>query len=225
MRIDQIRRFLEDASRGSPSLDPCFRFDRYHRERDDYEVEMFATNPRYIDTLARCFAKFRPTTMLTIGALYGTTESYFLQCCGGRETLRELTIVDLDMADYNAERDNGSLIYRNICGTSQGAMDGTFIHIRGDSAWDGVKKRVRAGATYDLIFVDGEHTEKALVSDMDLAAETLSPGGVIFAHDTSLHSSGVPAGWHRWCSSHPEFWCDAVSGDVFPFGLGFAKRH
>lgn len=224
MNIAEIRVLLDNFGNAEQSLDDRFVFDRYHTLRDDREVRL-VTHPRYLPPLAKLIQRLRPSTMLTIGALFGTTEAYVLQCCEGRDFLRAITICDLDISDYNSQRDNGSLMYRNICGTTFGAFDNTFTMIRGSSRWAEVKSRIAACGPYDLAFVDGEHTADAVYEDISTAAESLSPGGTILVHDTSLFSSSVPAGWDRWAKDHhPEWVCDAVPDGTFLFGLGFIQR-
>lgn len=226
MTLNEIREHLERCAREQPMLpSEHFKFDRYHdNPRYDGEVSL-VTDPRYLPPLASLIATLKPSRMLTIGALFGTLESYVLQCCGGRSWSDSITICDLDIPAYNANRDNGSLIYRNICGTQYGAYQRMFTHIFGSSMWPDVMHRIRACGPYDLIFIDGEHTHRAVYSDLDLAAETLAEDGTILVHDTSLHSSGVPAGWTAWANANNEHWrCHAVTDDVFLLGLGFAQR-
>ena len=81
--------------------------------------------------------------MFTIGALLGTLESYLLQCCDGASFLKRITICDLDAADYNSRRDNGSLCYRNIYADRLRERPGDFTFIRGNSAWPDVRHVVR----------------------------------------------------------------------------------
>lgn len=222
MNIQQIRHFLE-TFRGGP-VGPEFKFDRYHTPRDDGEVRL-VTHERYLPPLGNLIRELKPVNILTIGALFGTTESYVLQCCGGREFLGTITIYDLDISDYNPRRDNGSLIYRNICGTSYGGHERTFTHIRGSSRWPDVMRKIEACGPFDMVFVDGEHTAEAVYSDIELAAKCLSPRGTILVHDTSLFSSSVPAGWSKWATDHcPEWICDAVPDETFFLGLGFVQR-
>lgn len=224
MNVLHIRSFLEALQRDKTPVDSSFKFDRYQGERHEGEVKL-VTNDRYMPRLAQLIAQLKPKRLLTIGALFGTSESYLLQCCGGREFLETITICDLDIEDYNPNRDNGSLIYRNICGTQYGAFQGVFTHFRGGSRWPEVRRRVAGCAPYDLVFVDGEHSAEAVYDDNNLAAECLAPGGTILVHDTSLMSSSVPAGWDKWCKDHnPEWVCDAVPEEVFLLGLGYAQR-
>lgn len=225
MNIQKIRRFLEAAS----SLDASkalqeFRHDAYWDD-DRCKGELgLVKHPKYLPALASLMIELKPKNILTIGALYGTTESFMLQVCdsSGPESI---TICDVDLADYNPNRDNGSLVYRNICGTKYGNFGGIFTLIRGSSQEVEVKRRIAACGPYDVVFVDGEHFAPAVYSDITLAAENLNPGGTILVHDTELFSSSVPQGWHAWATANaPEWVCDAVPDATFFLGLGFAQR-
>lgn len=224
MNTGEIRSMLEEMGQSPQSLNERFVFDRYRTSRDDCEVQL-VTHPRYLPALSGLIQSLRPSSILTIGALFGTTESYLLQCCEGREFLQSITVCDLDIPEYNVNRDNGSLVYRNICGTQFGAFDKTFTLIRGGSRWGDVKSRITACGPFDLVFIDGEHTADAVYGDLETAAHSLAPGGTILVHDTSLFSSSVPAGWDQWAKDHhPEWVCDAVPDEVFFLGLGFVQR-
>lgn len=225
MNLKDIRQHLEHCARSPQPVPGVFNFDRYtDTERHGNEVAL-VTNPRYLPPLASLIGRLRPANMLTIGALYGTLESCVLQCYRGREFLNSITVCDLDIPDYNANRDNGSLVYRNICGTQYGAFEKTFTLIRGSSLWDDVASKIFNCGPYGLIFIDGEHTFEAVQRDLILASACLADGGTILVHDISLHSSGVPAGWHQWARDNDPAWlCDAVTDDVFLLGLGFVQK-
>ncbi len=155
MDMKQIREHLVAFGKTPGSVNPTFEFDRYRdTARHDGEVSL-VTNPRYLPPLASLIGQLKPRHMLTIGALYGTLESYLLQCEHGRDWLVTLTVCDLDIADYNANRDNGSLIYRNICGTRYGAFQRTFTLIRGSSRWPDVGQKITGCGPFDLVFIDG----------------------------------------------------------------------
>lgn len=226
MNVQQIRERLESYPEAGFQLNNQFKHDAYWQD-DRCQAELrLVKHQKYLPALAALIADLNPKSLLTIGALYGTTESYLLQTwlnCFSH--LREITICDVDLADYNPNRDNGSIIYRNICGTQYGNFQGVFTHIRGSSREPEAKLRLAACGPYDVVFVDGEHTAQAVYSDMSLAAESLRPGGTILVHDTALTSSSVPQGWHRWAGDHsPEWVCDSVTEETFLLGLGFAQR-
>lgn len=225
MNIQEIRRYLEIfASDDWREILADFRHDAYWQD-DRCKGELgLVKHAKYLPALASLISAMKPNALLTIGALYGTTESFLLQACDSSGP-KTITICDVDLADYNANRDNGSLVYRNICGTKYGNFQGVFTLIRGSSRVEEVKRRIAACGPYDVVFVDGEHTEGAVYSDMQLASENLNPGGTILVHDTELHSSSVPAGWSRWATDHtPEWTCDSVPDATFFLGLGFAQR-
>lgn len=228
MNIRQIREKLE-YYHDNPNVVPLnerFQHDAYFSdERCCAELTM-VKHPMYMVRLAGLIAELNPSSLLTIGALYGTTESYLLQTYENcRRKIGEITICDVDLADYNPNRDNGSIIYRNICGTNYANFQGVFTHIRGSSRDPEVMCRIRACGPYDVIFVDGEHTAEAVYSDLNLATQCLRDGGTILVHDTCLYSSSVPAGWHQWATDHhPDWVCDAVDDSKFFMGIGFVQR-
>jgi predicted O-methyltransferase YrrM/chaperonin cofactor prefoldin len=59
---------------------------------------------------------------------------------------------------------------------------------------------------FDLIFVDGLHFAAAVQSDLQLAASSLAPGGIILMHDCiGMWGTNVRAGIFRFLSANPEF--------------------
>lgn len=57
------------------------------------------------------------------------------------------------------------------------------------------------GAKFDLVFVDGDHSESAVKTDVALASTLLEDGGVVACHDYSEESCpGVQAALERWDS-------------------------
>lgn len=228
MNIKQIREKLEyfHANPQAVAYNERFQHDAYWNDERCLTELTMVKHPLYMTRLAGLIAELNPMSLLTIGALYGTTEAYLLQTYANvRQRLGTITICDIDYADYNPNRDNGSIIYRNICGTNYSDFGGVFTHIRGSSRNPEAMRRMRGCGPYDVIFVDGEHTAEAVYSDMNLAIECLNPGGTILVHDTCLHSSSVPAGWQRWADDHnPEWVCDAVDDTKFFMGIGFVQR-
>ena len=223
MNLAEIREFLEECERCGTPMDRRFRFDRPQGELSEQHVDA-VIHGRYLPRLAALIARLHPARMLTIGALLGTLESYLLQCCDGASFLKRITICDLDAADYNSRRDNGSLCYRNICGTDYGNFPGIFTFIRGNSAWPDVRKTVRACGPFDLVFVDGEHTETGVYSDLVLSSEVLAEGGTILVHDTDLHESGTPRGWAKWGKDNSADWVtEEVTDEVFYLGMGIVE--
>lgn len=226
MNVAQIRERLEQFRDCPLPMNDRFQHDAYwNDERCAGELGL-VKHIRYMPPLAGLIAELNPASMLTIGALYGTTESYLLQTwLNVRQKLAVITICDVDLPEYNANRDNGSLVYRNICGTQYGNFGGLFTMIRGSSRDPIVKARIAACGPYDVVFVDGEHSAEAVYSDMQLASECLNPGGTILVHDLDLDSSSVRIGWNRWAAGHsPEWRFNTVPDSTFLLGLGFVQR-
>lgn len=103
-------------------------------------------------------------------------------------------VVTVDLPPDFAVTDRDSLVYsdgefnltpRNELGRqSRGHILSTRIHqVYGDSgqlSWCGL------GGPFDLVFIDGCHTEEYVRSDSENAIKHLSPGGVILWHDYGM---------------------------------------
>jgi len=48
---------------------------------------------------------------------------------------------------------------------------------------------------YDLIFIDGDHSEEAVESDIEKAIEVLAPNGLLAFHDYRLEPDEAVGGW------------------------------
>jgi len=173
------------------------------------------TSPTYLPKMAAILARLRPNHYGVIGCLVGTTESYMLQV--HHHQPRVIVCMDVDLAEYNPDRDNGSYVYRNICGTRFGNFQGRFVYIRANSKETGIFQKI---CKYDVVFVDGEHTREAVINDMKITNACLNKDGVILVHDLDLSSSSVRAGYFEWLAAHPEYKHFEIPGSLFQFGLG-----
>lgn len=163
-----------------------------------------------------------PLSHLTIGGLLGTLESFYARCFP--PILDRIVVCDVDLESYNPRRDMGSYCYRNVCGTEYGRFCGQFVYLRDDSKETLAQQALRALGPFATVFVDGEHTREAVISDMSLAASCLAPGGVILVHDLELFSSSVPEGYLEWVREHPEWEHAEVPGSDLMMGLGLVQR-
>ena len=175
----------------------------------------FVTSKTYLPKMAAILDRLKPNHYGVIGCLLGTTESYLLQVHGHHP--RVIVCMDLDMPEYNPERDNGSYVYRNICGTGFGNFQGRFVYIRANSKETGIFQKI---CKYDVIFVDGEHTREAVLNDMAIANSCLNKDGVILIHDLDLHSSSVRDGYFAYLAAHPEYKHMEIPDSLFQLGLG-----
>lgn len=221
MRLDEMAAVLRNWN---PELTPlrdrraaeAWRFDR-PVGFEDCSLE----RDRYIDRLTDLIHRTGSMRHLSIGGLLGTLEGFLSRCY--RPQLERIVIVDVDLESYNANRDMGAFCYRNVCGTQFGGFGGLFAYIRDDSKNDRVKQPIRALGPFYTVFVDGEHSRRAVMSDMTLAAEVLAPGGTIFVHDLELPGD-VAAGYRDWIAANPDFDHVEIPGCDFMLGLGIVQR-
>jgi predicted O-methyltransferase YrrM len=54
--------------------------------------------------------------------------------------------------------------------------------------------------SYDFVFVDGDHSAKAVLSDLDNYVPKIRKGGIVGGHDIGL--SGVNMAINAWCRRH-----------------------
>lgn len=54
--------------------------------------------------------------------------------------------------------------------------------------------------SYDFVFVDGDHSIKAVLKDLDLYVPKVKKGGIIAGHDIGLHSVNMAV--RGWCRHH-----------------------
>jgi hypothetical protein len=69
-----------------------------------------------------------------------------------------------------------------------------------------IGERARDFAPYDLVFVDGDHSEESVYADLSLVCHYISEAGLIILHDLSgdwgIHVFG---GVRKFLHEHPEF--------------------
>ncbi len=202
--------------------------DRRADARFHYSAERFdpfhntAVDRHYIVKLAEVLFRLRPRRYCVIGALLGTLESYLLQCY--EPFLEHITVCDVDLAAYNAKRDTGALCYRNICGAEFGRFGGQFVYIRDNSTSPRAQQSIQALGPYDVVFVDGEHSYKAVQSDIETALGCLAPGGIVLVHDIELFSSRVPQGYSDFVRNKCSITHVEISAAYFQLGLGMIQH-
>lgn len=201
---------------------------RGHREAETFDFDRppgfedcSLERARYIDRLTELIHRSGSRRHLSIGALLGTMEAFLSRCY--RPQLERIVIVDVDLESYNPNRDMGAYCYRNICGTKFGGFGGLFAYLRDDSKQERAKRAVRALGPFDTVFVDGEHSRTAVMSDMTLAAEVLDHRGTIFVHDLELPGD-VAEGYRDWLAANAGWDHVEVPGCDFMLGLGIVQR-
>jgi predicted O-methyltransferase YrrM len=54
--------------------------------------------------------------------------------------------------------------------------------------------------SFDFVFIDGDHSIKAVLKDLDCYAPKIKKGGIIAGHDVGLHSVNIAV--TGWCKKH-----------------------
>jgi len=127
----------------------------------------------------------RPRTLLEIGAFEGTSAVALL-----REALRHrpgahLTVVDpwdaLSSVEFSPEQLAAAkaTFDNNICSSGLAG----HVVVRQDSSQRVLPELLRAGASFDFIYVDGSHRAFDVFLDLVLSWELLSPGGTLAIDD------------------------------------------
>jgi hypothetical protein len=175
----------------------------------------------YVCSLGEIIGRLNPKRYLAIGGLFGTTESYAMQCCGWKP--EKISIIDLDCAEYNPDRDSGAFLYSNICGTRHSGFDGQFHYHRTNSQ-NILQGRIGANSVmqFDCIFIDGQHDAEAVYKDISNAVWWLSnlPNSCILIHDIQLEGGDVGVGFTKWQEDHPYWHGLEIPHHLVPHGLG-----
>ena len=221
--ISWIPNFLKNFSgptEHKPGAIEDFKFCS-HPDEIVHRHQPLALEPIYQHRLSELVFQLKPKRYAVIGVLFGTTESFLLQCQNYHPDL--IVACDVDLADYNPKRDTGTIAYRNICGTQYGNFQGEFVYCRADSKKTDLFQKL---GQYDFVFVDGEHTKEAAYSDLNKALSSLSDDGVILCHDLELPNCSTVDGYRRFCSDFDK-WIQHVEIPATDFQLGLgviAKR-
>jgi len=73
----------------------------------------------------------------------------------------------------------------------------------------GIDDKDFCDADIDMVFIDGDHSTKATVADIQWAEERLWPGGIIAVHDTNYPNVAAALtgeGWHHINTTHGISW-------------------
>ncbi len=133
----------------------------------------------------------KPRRYLVIGAFQGTTESDAIKATGWHPD--RIVMCDIDSKDYG-EGVNLAHAYRNLVEQKAGGYRGELVIVREDShkslaVWD--------LGPYDVIYVDGDHTEEGCWNDLCNAERFVRKGGgMVWLHD--FEDPRVRGGYDRW---------------------------
>ena len=172
------------------------------------------TQQKYMYPFSVIWGAIKPKKYLTIGVLYGSTESYAMWRT--KHKPERIVACDIDLAEYNPERNNLAYAHDNLSRNN----DGEIVTIRCNSKTCYMMELL---GPYDLVFIDGEHTAEAVYADLNHAKKSIAPEGIIMVHDLELHTSSVLTGYKDWLNVNKEFNHIEVSRQHFHLGLGLVQ--
>lgn len=142
-----------------------------------------------LPALMRAFAETGARRFLEIGTYQGATAAAM------HLAFPDAQIWTLDLPDPRKSRfnpqpdDKVGLAYREL------GLRKRIYQCRGDAAEVLTESLVQGG--FDLVFVDGDHSEDACYRDLRNSVRQLSQGGVIVAHDYTDESDAERPPWTR----------------------------
>lgn len=129
-------------------------------------------NLTYIEPLESLVSKIKPKRGLEVGfGDYGWSAMAFLDSCDG-------TIISIDKEDWHGNAAN--LAHQNK----------RFTFVKGYSEVE-LQKLIDKKATFDYIFIDGDHSYEGCRKDLELATRLLDKNGVIAIDDIGVSSGAV----------------------------------
>jgi hypothetical protein len=154
----------------------------------------------------------RPLRYLEVGTRLG--HSLALVCLIADKHLASADAIDIWIQGYGGERNEGpDAVYSALL--DLGIDIGKVSLIAGDSHEILPMMKVeglaelgleRLGLYYDLILVDGDHTEDGARRDLEDAFELLAPGGTIVFDDCeSTEEGNLRLVWHQWLEEREIF--------------------
>jgi predicted O-methyltransferase YrrM len=210
----------ERLKEATPPKNPYVDKDRQFRFDVPFVTDwtMFVTQAEYMWKFSVLWNTFKPKSYLVIGALVGSSESY---ACWRTKHFPDLIVVaDIDLSEYNPHQTNLASVYKNISKN----FPHELIIMKTNSQ---TSTSLRKHGPYDLVFVDGEHSEKGVQRDMDHAFLTLKEGGVIMVHDVD-DLSNVKDGYNAWVGRHKheidQLVIPSSGSPSFQMGLGLIQK-
>jgi hypothetical protein len=221
---EALKKFVAgyDVSPHTKALNERFRCDSPPMMQNGHKLGVVC-NANYIIKLTALLDHLKPEVYGVIGVLYGSLEMMWLKLHTHKP--KRIVACDVDMPEYNPKRDTISCAARNICGTDHGNFPGQYVHIRASSLECDLFTKC---GPYSVVFVDGGHWREAVMNDMKMAWDSMSPGGTILVHDLDLPNSSVAKGYFDWIAGmeskgqkidHAE-----CSDKEFLLGLGIVKK-
>jgi SAM-dependent methyltransferase/predicted O-methyltransferase YrrM len=151
-------------------------------------------------------AALKPKSILEIGTRRGYSLLAMLLSC---DTVEEIAV--LDNESYGVKLDWIEEILTAIRADGINGQKPGFRVYRNDTQTDGIQLPLRyhgtdhASERWDIIHVDGDHTEAGALHDLELAAEALAPSGTIILDDVVFYAD-VAKALRRFEADHPGEW-------------------
>ena len=183
-----------------------------------------ATEPRYLWAQSIIWDLVKPKDYLVIGALLGISESY--SCWRTGHYPNKIVVADVDLGAYNPDRNNLASVYKNIGKYYPPPQE--LIITRSNSQTSATCEDL---GPYDLIFIDGDHSEKGVMCDMERAFRSIRDGGIIMVHDVDPPEgkdgglAGVITGFSKWVNANKDkVNYITIPGKIFQQGLGLIQK-
>ena len=129
-------------------------------------MELLQIQSEFAPVLDR-YNAMKPMRVLEIGCWDGGTLKHWLEGCGDNATV---VAVDLDHRNREAYEE-----WRKA--------DTTLIVIEGNSLEHKTIAQIREHGPYDWVLIDGDHSDAAVRSDVDVCLPLIREGGVLLLHD------------------------------------------
>lgn len=139
---------------------------------------------KYVQSYMMLASLFRPKKALEIGTQYGFTAVAFLLACPNAN------LWTIDIQGHSMAEERAKLV----------GVEDRLIFVTGDSAEmvPGLRHR------FDWIYIDGNHEEAAVTTDLEQSWKKLKPGGVIVIDDYGTYES-VRHATHEFAHSNVLF--------------------
>lgn len=177
-RARNVQAFNSDQSLKSELLATQVKLDQYkYGYFFDWLGVPIIRTPDDIVSFQELMFDIRPDRVLEVGIARGgsvilTQSLLLLLGCNN-----PLIAVDIDIRKHNLERIKNHFVGEKI------------VMIEGDSVAEGTVNEIRAassGQPFDLIILDGMHTEEHVLQELTIYSELLSENGYIYLPDTVI---------------------------------------
>ncbi len=127
-----------------------------------------------LDQMRDLYVERAPRRVLEIGVYYGGTLREWLV-----NAAPDATVVAVDPQHRNPE------LYE---GWRHGNTDLIVIDARAEDSHDEIEQH----GPYDWVFIDGDHTDAAVLHDVSLCLPLVAPGGLMLIHDIAYDTETPP---------------------------------